>query len=207
MVVHHVDDEPHAQIVSVRRQALQVLHRAVGGVHPAIVHDRVGRAHRALAPLDPDGMDRHEPDHVHAQVPDSAQVPPHRLEGALLGVVPDKYGIHHLTAQVLARVPRHAAHRLCDCDGVIIAYGEGKINRFEEDDGREQGTETSSDTAAPCHLPQRGRLFWLPRDYFTGGCRGRKRTDLESSAAACTSRAGAFLRQGACRPEQKSLPC
>jgi len=39
------------------------------------------------------------------------------------------------------------------------------------------------------------------------GVSGAERPDLQSYAAACTPRAGPFLRQGACRPEQKRFPC
>jgi len=52
----------------------------------------------------------------------------------------------------------------------------------------------------------KGEGFWMRFARLTcRGCRGRQRPDLKSYAAACTPRAGAFLRQGACDQSKKGF--
>ncbi len=112
MVVNHVDDALHPQPVGLVHQAVEVVQRAVLRVHPPVVPDGVRAAQHPLAGLFPDGVDGQQPDHVRTQLPDTGQIPPHPLKGALLGVVTHKNGVDYLVPPGLFRVFRHGAFLL-----------------------------------------------------------------------------------------------
>ena len=107
MVVHHIDDALHIQPVNVLYQAPEILQRAVVRVDRPVIRDRVGAARRALAGRFADGMDRHQPDDIHAQGLDSLQVPADGFKGPFHAVVADKHRIHYLIAVFLCRIFCH----------------------------------------------------------------------------------------------------
>ncbi len=97
MVIHHVDDAPHPQLVNVVHQALKILQSAI----------LVWTAQAALSVHLSDGVNGHQPDDVRSQVSDAPQVPAHPLKGALGAVIAHKNGIHDLISTGFTGAFRH----------------------------------------------------------------------------------------------------
>ena len=68
MVGHPVQQHLHAQAVRLGHEGVEIGHRPHLGVDGAVVANRIVGAQRALAPLDADGIDGHEPYGIDAHV-------------------------------------------------------------------------------------------------------------------------------------------
>ena len=91
VVIDHVYHAFHAARVYLIHEDAEILHRAVGGVHLAVIPVRVGAAETAFLPLDPDGVNGHEPDNIRPQCLDAVKIGNHRTEGSLRRMAADIY--------------------------------------------------------------------------------------------------------------------
>ena len=107
VVVHHVDDALHPQLVDIVRQPPELLQRAVLRVHRPVVPDGVGAAQRALPVYLPDGVDGHQPDNVRPQPLDPPQILADLLKRPFSAVVAHKNGVHHLAPVPFIRIACH----------------------------------------------------------------------------------------------------
>ena len=85
VVGDEVEDDVEALFMRGIDEGPEILLAAEFGVHIVIALHRIGRAERALAVLLPDGMDRHQPQHIDAQFLEARQLFLRGLEGAFRG--------------------------------------------------------------------------------------------------------------------------
>ena len=109
MIIHHIDDAFHSAFMDCVHQRLKIRHRSVFRIHIPVIPVGVGAAEAALLPLNPDGMDRHQPDDIRPQLPDPVQIRNHGAKASFLGMGPHINRINHLLLQVPVRIGRHDA--------------------------------------------------------------------------------------------------
>ena len=94
MVRDAVDDELESAAVSLGDKLVKVLKRAEFVIDGLVILYGIIRSECSLAALYADFVNRHQPDYVHAQLPEPWQVLAGGIESALLGVLSDIHLIY-----------------------------------------------------------------------------------------------------------------
>ena len=170
VVIHHVDDALHAARVDFIHQMFEILHRAVFGVHGAVVAVCIGAAEAALFILHADGVDGHEPDDIHAQRADAVEIGLDGAEGALTCVVTDVDFINDALTQ---RKIGMFSHGCC-------SFSENRFHRMHAEKGRMAGS------SAEIIIGKKGRMSTPPEKFpCKTGLQGKK----QLAGCACFSAA------------------
>jgi hypothetical protein len=104
MIGHPIDNDVHPGCVRSGDKVFEIVQRPKLGIHAVIVPHGVLAPQRALAVLDADRMNRHQPEDIRPQGFQAGQVLFRRPEGTFLGELP---GVDLVEPRLLAplRVP------------------------------------------------------------------------------------------------------
>ena len=138
VVRHHVEDDLQASRVRLAHEVLQVLRRAVVRVDGVEVPDRVRAAVGALALLEADRVDRHQPDHGGAEVAHVVEPGRHARQVALRGEGTREDLVHHGVAHPVGDGAGRLARPVAPVAG-LAPDGVGDDTDREDQQGGEEG--------------------------------------------------------------------